>query len=61
MYSQPAIWNFRVVAETESSLANKFSPRLVPEGFGGYCLDSINNLKNKQEEEFQKLDLSLKL
>jgi len=53
-------------AEAESPLdggiqrLGKFSPRLVPEGFGGYWLDSINHLKTKQEE-LHKLDLSLKL
>lgn len=67
--SQPAIGNFRVGAETESSsLADsvpklgKFSTRLVAEGFGGYCFGSITtHLKSKQQEELQKLDLSLKL
>ncbi|XP_020204395.1 zinc finger protein 1 [Cajanus cajan] len=58
--------NLHVGAETESSLAGgipllgKFSPRMVPEGYGGYWLDSITHLKTKQEE-LQKLDLSLKL
>lgn len=53
-------------AESESPLAGgiqrlgKFSPRLVPEGFGGYWLDSVHHLKTKQEE-LHKLDLSLKL
>ncbi|KAJ1375914.1 Zinc finger C2H2-type [Sesbania bispinosa] len=70
MYSQPAIGNFHVGAETESSFAapsiprlGKFSPRFVQEGFGGYWLGgsgTINHLKTKQEE-LQKLDLSLKL
>ncbi|KAK7336006.1 hypothetical protein VNO80_28199 [Phaseolus coccineus] len=52
--------------ETESPLSGgiqrlgKFSPRLVPEGFGGYWLDGINHLKTEQEE-LHKLDLSLKL
>lgn len=65
--AQPAIGNFRVGAETESSLADsvpklgKFSTRLVTEGFGGYCFGSITNLKSKQQEKLQKLDLSLKL
>ncbi|KAL2338199.1 hypothetical protein Fmac_012645 [Flemingia macrophylla] len=64
--TQPAIGNFRVGAETESSLADsvpklgKFSTRLVEEGFGGYCFGSITHLKAKQEK-LQKLDLSLKL
>ncbi|KAH1207298.1 Zinc finger protein 1 [Glycine max] len=64
MFSQPPIG-----AESESSLTGgipvprlgKFSPRLVPEGFGGYWLDSINHLKTKQEDQLHKLDLSLKL
>ncbi|XP_027343912.1 zinc finger protein 1-like [Abrus precatorius] len=71
MYSKAAIEslaseNFHVETETESSLAGgiqrlgKPSPRLVPEGFGGYLLGSISHLKTKQEE-LQKLDLSLKL
>lgn len=54
-----------VGAETESPFTRfgKFSPRVVPEGFGGYWLgSSINHLKTKQEElQKQKLDLSLKL
>lgn len=60
-YSQPAIGS-----ETESSLGSgvsrlgKFSPRMVPEGYGSYWLDSITHLKTKQEE-LHKLDLSLKL
>lgn len=64
--SQPAIGNFRVEAETESSLADsvpklgKFSTKLVTEGIGGYCFGSITHLKSKQEK-LQKLDLSLKL
>ena len=64
MFSQPPIG-----AESESSLTGgipvprlgKFSPRLVPEGFGGYWLDSVNHLKTKQEDQLHKLDLSLKL
>ncbi|KAK7349111.1 hypothetical protein VNO77_06208 [Canavalia gladiata] len=64
--SQPAIGNFHVGAESESSLADsaprlsKFSTKLVTEGFGGYWLGSITHLKSKQEK-LQKLDLSLKL
>ncbi|QCE08847.1 hypothetical protein DEO72_LG10g65 [Vigna unguiculata] len=38
----------------------KFCPRLMPEGFGSYWLDSVHHLKTKQEE-LHKLDLSLKL
>ncbi|TKY48024.1 Zinc finger protein 1 [Spatholobus suberectus] len=66
IHSQPAIGNLHAGTETESSLAGgiprigNLSPRLVPEGFGGYWLDSITHLKTKQEE-LQKLDLSLKL
>ncbi|TKY64617.1 Zinc finger protein 1 [Spatholobus suberectus] len=64
--SQPAIGNFRVGEETESSLADsvpklgKFSTKLLTEEFGGYCFGSITHLKSKQEK-LQKLDLSLKL
>ncbi|XP_047166822.1 zinc finger protein 3-like [Vigna umbellata] len=64
--SQPAIGNFRVGAESESSLADsvpkvgKFSTRVVTEGFGGHCFGSFSHLKSKQEK-LQKLDLSLKL
>ncbi|XP_027344897.1 zinc finger protein 3-like [Abrus precatorius] len=64
--SQPAIGNFHVGPETESSMADtvprlsKFSTRVVTEGFGGYWLGSITHLKSKQEK-LQKLDLSLKL
>ncbi|KAK7261996.1 hypothetical protein RIF29_28324 [Crotalaria pallida] len=62
MDSQPGIGNFHGGGETGSSFARlgKFSPRFVPEGYGGYCFGSVNHLKTKQEE-LQKLDLSLKL
>lgn len=52
----------------ESSLAGgttrlgKFSPRMVPEGFGGCWLGGVTATHlNSKQDELQKLDLSLKL
>ena len=63
---QPIAGGNHVGPESQSSLAGgvprlgKFSPSLVPQASGGFWLGGVPHLKT-QQEELQKLDLSLKL